>query len=336
MLFDAIPRRAIGLCAFLVLVGASCARDLAAPDTRRASDAALLGKSGTTGVTISSVSPDSGSLSTTIDVQVTGSGFADGMVAVWQLSGVADSTQIKTNSTRFVSSRQLVANITIFGIATAAKWDVAVYSGGKTGVGSELGVIKQAFQVLDPTATWKFPLNDAGLSVRSDHGFSDGTSSLYTDGLCKVGAKIFATTQYSNSGDAILNTGTSKSGQCLRRLTVVYPDGFSEVVSTFSNLREIENTSYSIPIGTTVERQLHVGTDQLPGVTTRCGGLVFGYGVAANVGIGSDSVFVTRVDARTWHAVSQAPPHNLAYCKNTGELFPMTIDLTVVSNRPLP
>jgi len=189
---------------------------------------------------------------------------------------------------------------------------------------------------VDPTATWKFPLTDAGLAVRSDHQFSDGTYSVYADGVCKVGAKIFATTQYSNSGDATLNTGTAKSGTCLRRLTLVFPDGFSEVVSTFSNLREIENTSYSIPIGTTVERQLHVGTDQLPGVTTRCGGLVFGYGVAANIGAGSDSVLVTRVDASTWHVVSQPAPHNLAYCKNDGQLYAMPVDLVVVSSYPLP
>ena len=320
----------------LIVVAAACTSDMSAPPSWRADRLASFAKTSSTTVSVSAVSPDTASLLTTLDVQISGSGFADGMIASWQLDGIADPAQIRTNSTRFVSTKQLVANITIFGTATAAKWDVAIYSGGKTGVGSELGVLKQAFQVLDPTATWKLPLNDAALAVRSDRLYSDGVASVYADGICRVSAKIFATTQYSNSGDGILNTGISAGGKCARRITVVFPDGYSESVGTFMNLREIENTTYSIPIGATVERQLHVGTDQLVGSTSRCGGLVFGYGVANAIGAGSDSVLVTRIDATTWHAVSQPAPHNLAYCKNDGQLYAMPIDLIVVSNRRLP
>jgi hypothetical protein len=319
----------------LFAAAAGCGgRDVSAPQAGRVAGDPSYAKTSTS-FGISSVSPDTGSLSTTIDVKINGNGFADGMVASWQLSGVADPAQVKTNNTRFVSSKQLIANITISGTATAAKWDVAIYSGSKTGIGSELGVIKQAFQVLDPTATFTIPLSDAGLSIRSDHLFSDGTSSQYTNGTCSVAAKIFATTQFSNSGDATLNTGTG-NGKCNRRITVVFPDGPTEVDGTFMNLREIENSTYAIPVGSTVKRQLHIGTDQTPSDHSRCGGLVFGYGVRNDVGAGSDSVWVTRVDARTWHAYSQDSPHNLAWCKNTGQLFPMTVDLTVIANRPLP
>jgi len=186
----------------------------------------------------------------------------------------------------------------------------------------------------DPTATWYIPLNDGGLSVRSDHSNGNGTSSVYANGVCNVATTIFATAQKSNSGDATLNTGTA-GGKCSRRITVVFPDGFSETVGTFMNLREIENTTYSIPIGATVLRQLHVNTDQ-PGTNSRCGGLVFGYGVRADIGAGSDSIWVTRVDASTWHAFSQAAPNNLASCNNTGQLYPMNVDITIVSSRALP
>ena len=102
------------------------------------------------------------------------------------------------------------------------------------------------------------------------------------------------------------------------------------------NLREIENSLYSIPIGATVLRQLHVGTDQSARLNSRCGGLVFGYGVANDIAAGSDSVLVTRTDASTWHAVTQPAPDNLAWCKNDGQLYPMTVDLTVVSSKALP
>jgi hypothetical protein len=189
----------------------------------------------------------------------------------------------------------------------------------------------------DPTATFTIPLSDAGLSIRSDHLYSDGTNSLYADGTCNVAAKIFATTQLSSnpSGDATLNTGTG-GGKCSRHITVVFPDGSSESEGTFMNLREIENTIYSIPIGATVERQLHIGTDQTPSSNSRCGGFVFGYGVANNIGAGSDSVLVTRIDASTWHAYSQPAPHNQAYCKNNGQLYAMNVDISVVSSRALP
>jgi hypothetical protein len=295
---------------------------------------ARFGKTPTSGsVSISSVAPDSGSLSTTIDVKVNGSGFADGMVAFWEQGGVQDSTQIKTNSTRFVSSKQLIANITITGRATSGSWDVSVYSGGKTGIGSELGVLKNAFKVSDPTATWKFPLSDAGLSVRSDQQNVNGSTSDYVNGACNISTTIFATTASSSSGDAVLSMGNS-NGKCSRRLRFIFPDGVTESLPTFANLRQIENLTYSIPIGATVHRQLHMGTGA-PNVTSRCGGLVWGYGVANDIAAGSDSVLVNRVDASTWHVMSQ-PDHNLAWCKTTGQLFPMTVDFTVVSSRPLP
>jgi len=187
----------------------------------------------------------------------------------------------------------------------------------------------------DPTATWYIPLSDAALSVRSDQLNGDGTNSVYANGVCNVATTIFATASKSNSGDATLNTGTG-GGRCSRHITVVFPDGASEVDGTFMNLREIENTIYSIPIGSTVERQLHVGTDQTPSDHSRCGGLVFGYGVANNIAAGSDSIWVTRVDASTWHAFSKAAPDNLAYCKNNGQLYPMNVDITIVSSRALP
>jgi hypothetical protein len=186
----------------------------------------------------------------------------------------------------------------------------------------------------DPTATWKFPLSDAGLAIQSDHQYSDGTSSVYANGVCNVTTTIFATTEKSNSGDATLSTG-NPSAKCSRRVHVVFPDGSSESLPMFSNLRAIENTTYLIPIGATVLRQLHIG-NTWPNVISRCDGLVWGYGVANDIAAGSDSVWVNRVDASTWHVFSQDSPHNLAWCKATGELFPMPVDFTVVSSRPLP
>ena len=187
----------------------------------------------------------------------------------------------------------------------------------------------------DPTAVFKLPVSDAGLAFKSDYMYSDGTYSAYADGVCKVAAKIFATTQYSNSGDATLNTSTT-SGKCVRHFTLVYPDGYTETVGAFINLREIENTMYSITSNTPVKRQLHVNPGQLSNNPNRCGDLVWGYGAANNVAQGSDSVLVTRVDASTWHVVTQAAPNNLAWCKTNGLLYAMPVDFVVVASRALP
>jgi hypothetical protein len=326
-----LTRRAT--CVAAVLLAMACDANLSEP--RSATHPAALAKSSspTNTVSLSSVSPDSASILTTLTVAVNGNGFAPGMVALWQLNGIADSTQIKTNSTTYVSSKQLVANITISGTAAVASWDVAVYSGTKTGVGSELGILKQAFKVEDPTSIWYLPLNDAGLSFKSDHQFSNGSYSVYQAGVCNVSTNFFAMSP-SNTGDATVST--QATGHCARTFTLVYSDGFVETKGGFLNLRELENTTFSIPIGATVERQLHINLSNTNSTPTRCDGLIFGYGVMRDIAQGSDSVLVTRVDASTWHVFSQAPPHNLAFCSNNGLLYSMPVDFVVGSSRPLP
>jgi probable HAF family extracellular repeat protein len=74
-------------------------------------------------------------------VHVFGSGFDNGSHAQWAIKGVP-SGKVTTNSTRFVSSTELVANISIAKDATLASYDVMVTtSQGKGGIGTELFVI---------------------------------------------------------------------------------------------------------------------------------------------------------------------------------------------------
>jgi hypothetical protein len=183
----------------------------------------------------------------------------------------------------------------------------------------------------DPTATFAFPLADASLALRGDHLYSDGSSSVYANGVCGVGAKIFATAAASNSGDATMQTNSSPDHRCRdypRTLTVVFSDS-TEVSVVFMNLREIENTSYAIPIGSTVPRGLHVNE-------TRCNGLVWQGTLGDGTVTGADSVLVTRVNATTWSIQTQPAPNDKAYCKNTGVLYHLPVQFTLVSSVPLP
>jgi hypothetical protein len=180
----------------------------------------------------------------------------------------------------------------------------------------------------DPAATWKLPLSDAGLAFRSDGRYDDGIYSVYANGVCGVSAKLFATTQYSNSGDATIQTTEARGRNgCGRQFTLSYPDSYTESGIAFNNLPQLQNTGFSIPQGSTVLRRLTLN------LGTRCGRLFFGPNGTA--GAGSDSVWVNRVDASTWHVYSQSSA-NLALCDNDGQLYAMPVDFVIVSSAPLP
>ena len=175
-----------------------------------------------------------------------------------------------------------------------------------------------------PTTTWKFPLVGTGVSVRGDGKYSDGTYSVYADGVCGVIGAFFDGGPAS-SGDMTLNTGSDRRcANSPRKLTLTYDDGFVETTGAFINLHDIQNAVIRIPIGTTAPHFLAIH------YTTRCDALQFGKD--AN----SDNVLVTRVDAHTWHAVSQPAPNDRAYCTTTRRSYHMQVDFVVVSSYDLP
>ena len=193
--------------------------------------------------------------------------------------------------------------------------------------------------VTDPTATFLFPLADAALGLRSDGLFVSGTSSAYAHDVCGVNAKIFATTEASNSGDAIMHTNNPKFSdrKCAfypRTMTLAYSDGFTETIPVFMNVRQIANTTYSIPIDSTVKRAFAINPTQ----NTRCDVLIWTQERLNEPGVllPADSVNVTRVSADTWHVQSQPFPDNRAWCTTLEQSFHMSVDFTIVTNRPLP
>lgn len=136
----------------LVTAVASCSRDAIVVPSRIAGDAGpSMGKS-PIALAVTATNPSFGDEGTTIDVHILGSGFTAGAQATWLLHGAADPAHIRTNSTTFISSTELVANITIASDAQLAFWDVQVaLVGGKNGVGSECFEVTTA-QVLSTTS----------------------------------------------------------------------------------------------------------------------------------------------------------------------------------------
>jgi hypothetical protein len=280
-----------------------------------------------TEVTVTAATPPAAPADTTLNVQISGTGFDRGSVAAFEINGVPDP-KLRVNSTKYSRSTLLIANVTIAVDAATTFYDIAVTtSKGKKGIGTEL------FAVTEPnvTATWLIPLADGSLGVRSDRQYGDGTYSAYANGVCGVETAIFARASGSNSGDATFRTNKKK---CTRRWVFHFPDGFTESVRTFNNLNILQNTSYSIPVGTTAKRRLIISPGTFGSNPSRCGRLI--YGPNGTVSPGSDSLEVTRIDDRTWQVRSQPAPNNRAYCENNGQLYAMPLDIVIVSNVPLP
>ena len=102
---------------------------------------------GTTGPSVQSTSPSYSHRDTTLDVHVFGSGFTAGAKAAWSLGG--DTTLVHVNRTTYVSSGELVANVTVPAGAPLATYDVAVtLLSGTKGVGSELFEVTAAEPLL--------------------------------------------------------------------------------------------------------------------------------------------------------------------------------------------
>ena len=186
------------------------------------------------------------------------------------------------------------------------------------------------------TSDWGFPIADAGLAIKSDGQSSDGTYSWYRNGVCTVSSII----NVNVTGDNIFSFSYPKTGKkpaCGRAFTISFPDGISETLAYAGGVQVLQGLTFQIPIGAEVMRHMRFGAqDRGNPVEGRCSqGLVFGEG-GANPALGSDSVLVKRVDARTWRVRSQLPPHNQAFCINNGQLYSMPLDFIIVANVNLP
>jgi uncharacterized delta-60 repeat protein len=74
-----------------------------------------------------------------LNVKVTGKGFKNGANAKWFVTGTTNPGGVTVNSTNFVSSTELSANITVADTATIANFDIQVTnSDGRGGKGTEL------------------------------------------------------------------------------------------------------------------------------------------------------------------------------------------------------
>ncbi|MEO7502076.1 MAG: hypothetical protein ABIW94_05530 [Gemmatimonadaceae bacterium] len=328
-------------------------------------DAALSARA-TNEVVVSAAAPDSASRDTTLDVTISGSGFASGAAAKWALAGVTDPAQVRTNSTRYVNSRTLVANITISATATTGKWDIMVTSGSKGGIGTELFTVKVTGQAPpEPTSTFLMS-NSASHLLRGDGLYLEGATSGYSgmsryrDSECGVQSLIYANP--GSRGDAVMGSAEVISRQCPSyprgiRLTfaLINGDGSttsdgSEAVRTFMNVQVLQkaaaygNPAVYVPVGATELRDMIFNDGSGPKYG-KCAGLRFRPVLADGTVTGSDQVRVTRTASDTWVVQTQADEtdpvtlrvthHDKVWCQNNGKLYHMPTYFVVKSAVPL-
>jgi len=74
-----------------------------------------------------------------LNIKVTGKGFKNGAQAKWFVTGTTNPGGVTVNSTTFVSSSEVTANITVADTATIANFDIQILnSDGRGGKGTEL------------------------------------------------------------------------------------------------------------------------------------------------------------------------------------------------------
>lgn len=132
-----------------LLFTSACARDALLPAGPAEVVHAKGGKTTSTAVAVSAVAPAYGEQgATNLKVRIVGSGFGEDAQATWERGGAPDP-KVKTNATRYLSSTELEADITIAADADLAFYDVSVtlLGSGKKGVGMEMFEVTTAVSI---------------------------------------------------------------------------------------------------------------------------------------------------------------------------------------------
>jgi uncharacterized membrane protein len=154
-------------CGFaaLVILGLACAEPRSTePD---AADPAFA-RSGTGDPTVTAADPSEAPQDSTLNIRVVGTNYDQGSRVDFVRSGVVDP-KVRVNSTTYLSSTELVANVSIAADASPVFYDVMVTrSNGKKGIGTEKFTVVVAAELLSA------PEGFSRVNAVSEHGFLAG------------------------------------------------------------------------------------------------------------------------------------------------------------------
>jgi hypothetical protein len=229
-----------------------------------------------------------------LNVKVTGKGFKNGAKAKWFVTGTTDPGGVTVNSTTFVNSGELTANITVADSAVVANFDIQVLnSDGRGGKGTELFAITAKGQLPScgtdvinlSVSVYKYTdaTNTTTYNLWPDKTNADGSPVSYVSGKLK-GQNIDARFQVGNcSYDLTMNLNFSN-----RFMTYKFPAGSvlgSSVNFTSFNIDRVAN----VPItdgGSTFVNWCNTAPDNYGGCGIDANGYFVrrNYGSAINIG----------------------------------------------------
>jgi len=273
------------------------------------------------GPTVNSADPASSAQDTTLDVRVLGSGFDNGSRADWAIDGVTSPANVRTNSTRYVSGTELVANITVSATAPLVLYDIIVTTLlGKKGIGAEkFEVVPRGNQ--QPT---QFPsimtIEDAGTDLVSDG------KGAYQNNICGVWsvANLWSTGTW---GFQLTPAGVSIPKSEKAACTGIAP----RTATMRLAVKHLSNSPHLDDPASSAGGIYSVGNLAL----TYSGGSLFNgptpcYYVSRNGSLsgkglrldsqnypGSDDLIREDLGNGLWHLYTAPYPNNLAYCEGT-------------------
>lgn len=219
-------------------------------------------------IQVNSTSPSAAAQGTiNLDITVSGNGFKKGAKAQWFVTGTTNPGGVTVNSTTFVSSSQLTANITVSSTATISGYDVQVANAdGRTGKGTDLFAVTQNG---NGSTIASCSYNVTSVLYDSDSGSvpyqyqSDGLGpyTTYNKGNNSVSSII----QKSCSWD-LDTTGSSTRGIVV---TLAYPDS-SGPQPPFVGLQEVHGVFHTECSANSANNNVNIGTMTFVGQTLAC------------------------------------------------------------------
>jgi hypothetical protein len=262
-------------------------------------------------IQVTATDPTIGGLGATLDVRVLGLGFVSGAKVDFLLNG-SKTPGLKTNSNRFVSANEVVANITIAPDAVLDLYDVQVtVAGKKPGVGIEL------FQVCyqGPPGQCDPPLLDItfgqGMSGTDALRGDDADNTMYPGQghISGNGNLMFWLGENNPRFVSVTTTGPFNGGTRNRIFTNNHTNPGGDNASGLLGM--VEGSS-----GTAVlEAELHVQSSD-PYQVVRYGKDCGGTGSGGGAVVAATKVGTTRLgDGRTWTITGTSGVH----CKQVGK-----------------
>ena len=144
-------------------------------------------------IVVGAAMPSAAKRGTTLDVRILGSGFDRNLAAKWAIDSVV-TTDVVVNSTRYVSSTELVANITVSSTAELTEYDIILTStkGGKPGIGTELFEVVEEIPLMGLGGSYSHAeaLNETGLIAGTASAWVNGRSTpdrpvIWQDGVVR-------------------------------------------------------------------------------------------------------------------------------------------------------